>query len=199
MSVDFDSLVAIDVETSGLNPLKNQILSVSLVPFDNSVEPLDIFISHEALVWNETAKKYFKKYKNNWSKKAVTPSKAYELISSYAHQFHRKPIVLVGHNVGFDYSFLKQLAYLAGQDEFEEISHRTIDTHSALYMLYLSGLIEDRALTSSGAFKHFNISIPSLERHTARADAVATKELFIQIIDLMTEKLSDQGSKLIAL
>ena len=44
MKLEINSLVAIDVETSGVNPLKNQILSLSLVPFDETIELLEIFL-----------------------------------------------------------------------------------------------------------------------------------------------------------
>lgn len=199
MNLEMDSLVAIDVESSGVNPLKNQILSISLVPFDETIERLEIFIHHDTLVWNNAAKKYFKRYKNKWGERAVSPLRAFEIISSYVGQFRHKPIVLVGHNVGFDYSFLKQLAYLAGEDEFEDISHRTFDTHSALYVLYLSGLIGKSALTSDGAFEHFNINIDPLERHTATGDAIATKELLLRILRLLSNEIGDQKSNLIAL
>ena len=51
MTQDVKSLVAIDVETSGIDPLKNQLLSVSFVPFDESTESLDVYIAYKDIKW----------------------------------------------------------------------------------------------------------------------------------------------------
>ena len=93
-------------------------------------------------------------------------------------------LTVVGHNVGFDVAFLRQLAFQAGLNEVPLISHRVIDTHTMLYLLHLSGVIPEDALSSDGAFRHFEIGPQAFARHTALGDALATRELFMRVLEL---------------
>lgn len=46
-----------------------------------------------------------------------------------------------------------------------------------LYLLYAAGRIPASALTSDGAFEHFNIHVDERARYTALADVIATREV----------------------
>ena len=173
-------LVAIDTETTGLNPFVHDILVAAFVPFDDCVEPLQVFVEPRDLTWSETAYKYFQYYKEDWEAHKKPAKYACASIERWIAQNFQGPITLVGHNVGFDLGFLRALAYEGARDQIEGISHRSVDTHSLLYALYEVDCLPEHALTSSGAFEHFDIPVDG--RHTALGDAIATRELYERIL-----------------
>ena len=180
----FKKLVAIDVETSGINPFRHQILSLALVPLDRSKSPLELYINEGEPEWQRIAADYFEESRPAWEAYGRSASEACAALSSYIGTVFGEQITVVGHNVGFDVAFLRQLAFRAGLDQLPLISHRVIDTHTLLYLLYLSGVIPEDALSSDGAFRHFDIRPQASARHTAIGDALATRELFIRVLEL---------------
>ena len=55
----FQKLVAIDVETSGINPFRHHILSLALVPLDPSKSPLELYVNDGEPEWQRIAANYF--------------------------------------------------------------------------------------------------------------------------------------------
>ena len=94
--------------------------------------------------------------------------------------FNGEPMTIVGHNIGFDSSFLKQLYKKYDCDYCRDFSHRMIDTASILRYLYYAGKLEFDLSSSDKAFDFFNISIKN--RHSALDDCKATMELFQKLI-----------------
>jgi DNA polymerase-3 subunit epsilon len=177
-------LVVVDVETSGLNPFRHELLSVTFVPFAADVEPLEVYVKADSIEWSPYARKIFDKYSEDWMLKSTSPDIACEKIEHYLRKvFLGEKATPVGHNVGFDMSFLKRLAFLGGREEIDGLSHRAIDTHTLLYLLCLKGEIPSSALNSDGAFKYFGIQVPEHLRHTATGDAVATKHLVSRLFE----------------
>ena len=179
------NLVAVDVETSGLNPFTHQLLAVGLCPFRNSVAPTTIYVRHNKIAWSPQASRFFERYQADWEREAVEPAKAIKRIEAFfANVSANRPAQLVGHNVAFDLGFLKQLASQGGKDELEGVSHRTLDTHTMLFLLNQLGLIPSAAMTSDGALKHFGVVVDDSKRHTALGDAIATRQLLQAIFEL---------------
>jgi DNA polymerase III epsilon subunit-like protein len=184
-NLDGAPIVVVDLETSGLNPFKHDVLALALVPLNIALDPCVIYVRPLEICWSEYAQTNFAKFSTEWDQKAVSPVDAYELIERYlAKTFAGQVATIVGHNVGFDVAFLKKLAFLSGRDELSGLSHRVIDTHTLLYRLAVAGRIPANAVSSTGAFEHFGINIQDELRHTALGDAVATRELFLRIIQL---------------
>lgn len=179
-------LIAVDVETSGPDPFVHSLLAVALVPLAKIVDPLTVFVRHGNPVWTTVGKDYFSLYRSEWEMNSVSSCDAYERIATYLESYPTESMMFVGHNVGFDFSFLKGLAHGVGKEGYPNLSHRTIDTHSLLQVLYWRGDIPESACTSSGAFEHFLIEIPRRERHTALGDATATAKLFERVANLLT-------------
>lgn len=178
------SLAVIDVETSGTNAMVHDVVSVALVPLDRELPPIEIFIAHKNIQWTDFALSNFQRFEAEWKARAIDPMAAVSELEGYVERvFDGDLLTLIGHNVGFDMSFIKRLAFQAGRESIKNISHRAIDTHSLLYLLFLKGEIPKEALTSEGAFRHFNINISDGDRHTARGDAVATALLFQRIVE----------------
>jgi DNA polymerase-3 subunit epsilon len=184
-SLESNPLVVVDVETSGINPFRNDVLAIALVPLLNDAAPFELYVRPKTIQWDSHAKEMFKSYRERWEAGAVNPPMACEGIEHYlASTFSGKRVTPIGHNVGFDVGFLRKLAFLGGRDQLAHLSHRGIDTHTMLYLLYLQGKVPEAALTSDGAFRHFGIRVPEAERHTAIGDALATKQLMLRLLDL---------------
>jgi hypothetical protein len=142
--------------------------------------PLSLYVRPDSVAWAPVARRYFEGYKSEWEIRSCSTSEAWARLVEYTKQLG-PDLMLVGHNVGFDVSFLKQLAPGGALGDCG-ISHRSIDTHSLLRVLAWQAKIPEQACTSSGAFAHFGIDVPSEHRHTALGDATAAKELFSKII-----------------
>src|SRR6267142_1287442 len=180
-----NSLVVIDIETSGLNPFMHEPLALGIVPVSQAVSPFQIYIRPPSINWTDYAKGVFSGYADAWEREAVSPTLALERASEYLRSLSTSGLATpVGHNVGFDVAFLRKLAFLAGKEEVAELSHRAIDTHTILYMLYLKGLLPREALSSDGAFRHFDVKPTNGDRHTALGDALATRELLLKALSL---------------
>lgn len=111
---------------------------------------------------------------------------AYDEIDSYLAELLPNDVAtLVGHNVGFDLAFLRKLAHIGQQPSLPRISHRSIDTHT---LLYLASVNHDwpSALSSDAAFELLHVMPEISERHTALGDAIATRQLFIKLMDALS-------------
>lgn len=180
----YKNCVVIDTETSGLNAFRHDILSIGIVPVWKQVEPIEIYVKSESSEWSDFGKNNFSRFSHHWNKEAVTPEEACVRLEEFLFStFSGEEAIPIGHNIGFDTSFLKKLAYLSGKDELAYLSHRAIDTHTLLFVLAETGKVPSLALTSDGAFRYFDIEVPSRDRHTALGDAKATKALFLKIME----------------
>jgi len=182
------NLLVLDLETSGVNPFVNDVLAVGLAPVKRPDLARTIYVRPpNKLVWNDYARRNFEKFSKEWDAKAVSPSDACDQIEQYVRDvMPEQRATLVGHNVGFDQAFLRKLAFTGGREQLAGISHRAIDTHTVLYILHAQHLLPSAALSSDGAFRHFNIKVEDGSRHTAQADALATRELFGKALALFS-------------
>lgn len=178
--------VVIDLETSGVNPMRHDPLAIAMVPLDESLPTLSVYVRPTSIEWTPFALSNFAGFQHEWEQHAVSPAQACARIEAYlAETFGPGAVTAIGHNVGFDIAFLRRLAFLAGQDQIRGLSHRMIDTHTLLRVLAMKERIPERAVTSDGAFEHFHIDFASGTRHTALGDALATRELFRRAFDLV--------------
>jgi DNA polymerase III subunit epsilon len=182
-------LFVIDVETSGENPFVHQLLSVALVPLHDSAPSLEVFVRPSGdVAWTECGRRAFRRFASDWHQKAVPPTEAMSQIEKYLiARLGTQKATLVGHNVGFDILFLRKLATETGRRYTDHLAHRTIDTHTLLYLGWLEERWPESAKTSEGAFKYFGVTIPEPRRHTALGDAEATKSLFLHLIEALAE------------
>lgn len=141
-NIKFDKILGIDVETSGfnnsnkLNPAEGyQILSIGLIVADTKVfKPieelyLEIKWDGESL-WDEDAVKIHGFTKQYLDKHGLDTDEAAEIIALFLdkHFGIDTPISLLGHNVYFDFSFLKM--FLDKHDLPFKFSYRHIDSFS---------------------------------------------------------------------
>lgn len=95
--------------------------------------------------------------------------------------------IIVGHNVGFDFEFLKNEFNLSGAN-FDP--HALLDTR-----IMAKALIPSPSYGLSILMRRFGIRIPN--RHRAMGDCQATFKLFVRLFRLFEEKKGGDLSKLI--
>jgi DNA polymerase-3 subunit epsilon len=192
-----NNLLVVDLETTGANPIRHDVVAVGMVPFTAPERAALWYVQPPHPHWSAYARTNFEKYRRTWLKEALPPVKACAAIEHWiGEQFNGSAVTPLGHNIGFDVGFLRKLAFLAGKDEIDLISHRALDTHTMLWLLHMRGDLPESALTSDGAFSHFGIQIDERRRHTALGDALATRQLAIHLLQAMELKgysLTDQS------
>jgi DNA polymerase III subunit epsilon len=181
-----DRLLFIDIETGGLDPNKNSLLSLALVVWEDMkiIDSQEFLINDGILSVTEEALSINKIDIEKHKQTAISPSLAIEKILEFINRHfpQQGKITLAGHNVQFDISFLRIL-FTKNKQEFSKFfSHRIIDTSSILYYLYLAGHIKQKAISSDEAFNYFGIKVEG--RHTAKGDAIATAKLFTKLLHL---------------
>lgn len=153
--------VVIDLETSGLRPKHDKIIEIGAIKVKNNeiVEMYQTFINPAIDIKDKTTQ--------------ITSIEQEDLehapyMEEVIHEFTRflEDLPLVGHNVMFDYSFLKREA-LMYNIEFEKNGIDTLKIAREKYSQLPSKRLGDMC-------KHFNIEINA---HRALSDAMATHEL----------------------
>jgi len=178
-------LLLLDTETGGLDPLTHSLLSIGLGVWEDGKlgEQTEIFVAEpeivtvpEAMSCNGIDLETFQ---------GLAPREAVAKVNAFvAANFPEGKATVAGHNVHFDVSFVKRLYRLAGANKGPPFSHRLVDTAAIVHFLRLAGRL-DVGDGSDAAFEHFRIEIPTGKRHTALADAVATGQLLIRLIELI--------------
>ena len=178
-----DQILVIDTETGGLNPQEHSLLSLGMTSWCGQ-HAQEFFVLEDQLVTNPRSME-INRIDLDWLRvHGKSPQDTCEHIDAFINRIPQRPLILAGHNISFDLAFLRRLYRLAERPLPKAFSHRSIDTHSLLWLLAQRGDIPMSACTSDGAFAHFDIEIPEEQRHTALADAIATHELLQKILRL---------------
>jgi DNA polymerase III subunit epsilon len=182
-----DKILFIDTETGGLNPIQHSLLSLALVVWQDMkiMDSIEILINDGKLNATEEALKINKIDLSVHKKNSLKPERAINKIQTFIEKNFpsKEKITLAGHNVNFDVNFLRFFLQENKEDFSKYFSHRFVDTSSILYYLYLSKKIKYKALSSNDAFQLFGIKVN--DRHTALGDALATAELFTDLIHIL--------------
>ncbi|MBF9224371.1 3'-5' exonuclease [Hymenobacter ruricola] len=184
-----EKILFIDTETGGLEPSKNSLLSLALVLWQGFaiVDAKEILINDGIMSVTPKALEINGINVEQHKAHALSPQDAIHELDLFLNK-HFLPgelITLGGHNITFDVNFTKYFLIHNGYKYSKRFSHRTVDTSSVLYYLYLSGKIEQKAISSQEAFDLFGISVQG--RHTALGDAFATAELFTALLDKISQ------------
>ncbi len=161
-----ESFVAVDLETTGLDPKKETIIEVGLIHFNKgkieerfckTVNPGKTVSDHVLIL-------------TGIKQKELISSPTLEKIVPEIKEFiGNKP--LVGHNVGFDISFLEKSFPL------NNITYDTFNL-SRIYLPFIS------SHSLSSIVEYFKI--PYGDAHRAGADAEMAGKIFLKMFDLMT-------------
>ncbi len=178
--------LVIDTETGGINDRKHSILSIAGVLWELNKEPLPLFnfyvrepeviITEDAFNVNGITKKIIKQ-------QGIKPSFAVKVIRFALEVFDKKPVRLIGHNIGFDVGFLKRLYNFTDFKYEEDFSKHVIDTSSILSFFMLGNHLPEKSPCSDLLFKYCKVEIPKFDRHTAKGDAIATAKSMNTLIE----------------
>jgi DNA polymerase III epsilon subunit-like protein len=109
------------------------------------------------------------------------------------HDLYKRRVTLVGHNVGFDVSFLKRLFKLAGQEQAYKsyFSHRALCTQSLALALEYAGRIRWKSTGLDALTEHFHIQIGAGGSRKGRHDALDDAEATAKLLNRLVEYLRD--------
>jgi len=177
-SIDDIRFVALDCETTGLNPRVDKIVTIGTVGIQGS----EILIedSFEALlkVGSNTGAVTVHGVTRDESRAGMEESQALELLLD-----HLKDAVIVGHHIGHDIASLNA-AY--DRNWGFTLLNRSVDTMSLTLHLERAGAFEGRPaiqdFTLDALCEMFRI-VPH-GRHTAAGDAFLTAEIFLRLLPL---------------
>jgi len=170
------TLVFIDLETTGLNPLRSDVIEVAAMKVDEqTLAVLDIFetrvrpapgayVEPRAVELNGFAL-------DVWAD-APSGERVFPLLSDFLDGSR-----LVGHNPGFDWAFLKATYYRHGLP-VPDVDCHLLDTASLAWPLLRRGLVPSLSLRE--LCDHFGIS--NCGAHHALRDVVRTYLLFLRLI-----------------
>ena len=179
-----EQVLVIDTETSGLDPTVHSLLSIGLTTLTRE-ESLEIFVVEPDINADPRAMAIHGISLDWLTQNGQSPDQVCLSFERFLEGFNEGPILLAGHNVSFDLSFMRRLYRVARRPWPDKVSHRLIDTHSLLWLLAQGGQIPLEACSSDGAFSYFKCSPPEHLRHSALGDAVATKALLLKILALI--------------
>jgi len=155
--------ISLDLETTGLNPDADEIIEIGAVKFQGA-EVVDTFHS---LVNPQRILPYRIQLLCGIAQAELDAAPPFSDISSALVSFlDNDPIV--GHNIAFDIGFLARKGI--------NLTNATYDTHELATILLFQ--LSDYSLAS--VTKHLGLAAP---QHRAMPDAVATKELFVALLD----------------
>lgn len=167
----------IDIETTGLNFIKNEIIEIGCVlttPNLEVIEEFELKIKPERIGNADPVALKVNHYDSILWEKAYSLEKAIKIFLKKV-----KGCIIVGHNVAFDSGFLE---YVFNKIEMENTMHyHKLDTISIAWAkLHKNPDIEHFSLREM--CKHFGIE--NKNAHTALSDARATFELYKKLMSL---------------
>jgi len=198
-----ETLIAIDIETTGLLPSQHQLMSLSMVEIPSEyiekiskLEPSNMYVGIDLKEVRKLTKEirsldftrevtfYYSHSNYNWQ------DKAYEYFDNYSKdwEMHCKPlnnegfdawlndyekVTFVGHNVAFDLSFINEWC-----QNNPKINYHSIDTRTILKFMFYQDLIGEES--QKKPFKCFVID--DVSRHTSLADARCAAKLFLMLM-----------------
>lgn len=167
----------IDIETTGLNLLKHEIIEIGCVvttPDFKLIEEFEIKIKPERIEDADPVALKVNQYENrNWED-AILPKEAIKFLAEKV-----KDCIMVGHNVAFDAGFLE---YAFNKLQIGNTMHyHKLDTVSIAWAKF----------HNDPNFEHFSLhemcsrfGIKNEHAHTALSDARATFELYKKLLSL---------------
>ena len=168
--------VVFDQETTGLNPERDQIISIGAVAVVDGDIALDDVFESVLRVTEASSAVVVHGITPDQSRRGEVEAVAIEAFLDYIG-----PAIVVGHHVGFDRAILRVAAKKLGRD----ILNPALDTMRIAIALAERGVLELKAeegFDLDVLCQHFNIA--PHDRHTSPGDAFLTAQVFVRLLRL---------------
>ncbi len=168
------SFVVFDSETTGLSPVKDEVIQLGAVRVVNGkiveTERFDALVKPSRPIPPASSKVH------GIFDEMVRDAPPFTDVSRRFHGF-AKGAVMIAHNAPFDMAFLHRVSKQTGQ----RFDHPVLDT------VHLSAVVFGGAAehTLDALCQRLDIHIPDHLRHTALGDAQATAEVFVALLPLL--------------
>ena len=183
-----DSILIIDVETTGLCPISRDIWEVALVSYQNrggAVLNVKIKVNADACYWDLEALRISRTKGMDGERYYEKQDAVYKIYSFVRSTYGREKPILAGHNVGFDISFLKKLFH---PHPFDFVDYHSIDTFSMAQAMTAAGLLPNGMDRLKDLAEYYGIK--NINPHSALSDADTTRGILKAMfadLDVMKE------------
>lgn len=179
--------LVLDIETTGLSPVNNQILTVGMVMADFNknrfkvVNSQHIKIKHDKYKVSGIALKINKINLKDHHKEGVSSESAIDMINEFYKKNYCDNHPVLGHNLMFDLRFLENLYKTNNQDLI--LGSEYIDTMILWRELRNRGVVPGHLKASLKVLaKYFNVDYQNA--HNAVSDCHITAEVYHKLINL---------------
>lgn len=170
-------LCFVDVETTGLDPVRHELIELAAVRVDrHTLEPLDhvsVKVRPERLADADPRALEVNGYSDDAWRDAVSLGAGLRRVAPLL-----EGALVAGHNVGFDWAFLARGFIVAGTP-IPEVDYHRLDTASLAWPLFASA--ETDSLSLDAVCKALGLHRPT--PHRALADAMASLEVARKLRD----------------
>jgi len=170
-------LCFVDVETTGLDPVRHELLELAAVRVDrHTLAPLDhvsVKVRPKRLADADPKALEINGYSDDAWRDAVSLGAGLRRVAPLL-----EGALVAGHNVGFDWAFLARGFLVAGMP-IPEVDYHRLDTASLAWPLFASA--ETDSLSLDAVCKALGLNRPS--PHRALADAMASLEVARKLRD----------------
>jgi len=164
--------VILDIESTGLNPKEDRILSIGAIKIKNNQikvsDTLELYLNQKE--FNPDTATIHGILKNEDGQKLSESEAIKELIEYLGNS------VIVGHSISFDISIINELIK---RNFAEKLLNKTLDTVD-LYKRVKGGDYKTGSSLSLDALS-LEFNIPQSDRHNAAGDALITAILFLKL------------------
>lgn len=180
--------LVIDCETSGLSHERNKVLTVGMLYAKIDIDRLEIVDSEHVKVKHDNynpsglALRINKINLNEHHKTAIYPFEACGVIDNFLEKNFLKEAPVLGHNLNFDFRFLRAL-HLQGKQDFS-IGGDVLDTMIIWRMLKNKGHVPTHLKSSLKVLsKYFDVSYSGA--HDALQDCKITAEVYRRLLSVI--------------
>jgi len=181
--MDSKRVVVLDLETTGLSPYRHKITEVAAVKVQNG----KVVDSFQTLVDPETPiPRFITKLTGITDEMVSGKPKIKDVIPKLKNFLGEDPIV--GHNVSFDYNFLRH--------NFSEYCSDNLQNPLICTAKLARRILPDLSNKKLGTVAEY-YGVVNERAHRAMADVKATKEIYYKFIDELKQKKIDEFNDLI--
>ena len=170
-ALDLETFIAFDTETTGFNPVTDEIIEFGAVKYTNGeiVDSINVLIKPEQPISEEITR--ITGISNDMVADAPSYKEVHDQITSFLGE-----TPLVAHNVDFDYGRLESHFQRMGESPPENPLYDTL----LLARTFTYWLVDHKLATVA---KAFNVEVDTT--HRANADAVLAGEIFLSLLQLV--------------